>query len=272
MLTVTMLGRMMVSASDKLIKLDVGQSGRLLAGYLFHYQGRAHLRDKLADMFWPELHPEHAKAALNTAVWRVRKILTAASKTKTGGNLISLGSEIVLEPAEWLSIDTHEFSRLAVRAVGDARVGNVSADILEAAVERYSGSFMEGDDAEWIVAERERFHSLFVRSLCDLVRIYALADDFEAAIAAARKILAVDPFRESVVQWLALLLVLNSQRAQAIVHLDRWSTTLRKEIHIDPLLETSQLRESIASATVERDLPALRLRYFSNRSVERQRR
>jgi DNA-binding SARP family transcriptional activator len=270
MLSVTMLGRMMISAPDKLIRLDLGQNGRMLAGYLFHYQGRAHLREKLADMFWPELNAEQAKAALNTAVWRVRKILTAAAGEKPGGNLISLGSEIVLQPAEWLSVDTHEFSRLATRAAGDARAGKIAAETLEAAVDRYAGSFMEGDDAEWIVAERERLHSLYVRSLCDLVRVYALGEDFEAAIAAARKILVVDPFRETVVQWLALLLVLNGQRAQAITHLDRWCVALHNEIDIDPLLETHQLRESIVSGAVQRDIPVLRQRYFTNKAVERQ--
>ena len=39
---------------------------------------------------------------------------------------------------------------------------------------RYEGPFLDGEDAEWILEERERLHSLFIQSAMIMVRHPAL--------------------------------------------------------------------------------------------------
>jgi DNA-binding SARP family transcriptional activator len=135
--------------------------------------------------------------------------------------------------------------------------------VLEAAVESYAGPFLDGDDADWVLEERERLHSLFVRMASELVSSYGAAERYEEAIAAARRIIAADPFRESIFRKLAVLLVLNGQRAEALRHYDRWSALFRRDLGIDPMPQTFRLIEEIRSGRICEQLDAVKMQYFS---------
>src|SRR3712207_6566843 len=115
MLKVTLLGGTSFAIGNAVIKSDLGPAGRLLACYLFEFAGRAHRRERLADLFWGELEPEKARSAMNTAVWRIRKMLNL------GGNgnarhLITIGEDVVLEPSPTVYVDTHGLQGLSKRA------------------------------------------------------------------------------------------------------------------------------------------------------------
>ena len=264
MLTVKMLGGLKVSLNGHRVRIDLGVSGRLLAAYLFQFCERVHRRDRLARLFWADLDGEHSRAALNTALWRLRKLLALEQASNDGANLYSSGQEIVLESAPWLSVDTHQFDLAARNAL---RTGEVSKECLAAqyfedAADAYSGAFLDGEDMEWIIVEREKLHSTYVRCLTELVRRYAILEQYELAISAARRILAVDPFRESMQRRLIVLLTLNGQRVQAIVELRRWKAALRDEIGIDPMPETCALERAIASRDLSKEILSLKRKYF----------
>ena len=262
MLSVRMLGGLTFCEQGRRLGLDLGDNGRLLAAYLFEFPGRIHRRDRLATMFWDELEPERARTALNTALWRLRKLL-AATGDEEGASLYSAGQDVALEPAASIIVDTYCFdnaARTVLAAQGSICAARACA--LEEAVETYSGSFLEGNDSDWIIAERERLHTLFVRCLNELVKLHVTSGCYELAISAARRILAVDPFRESVQRSLALLLTLNGQRAQALLELRRWGRELRREMGIGPMAETHQLETSIISGIAPSDLTELKRSYF----------
>jgi DNA-binding SARP family transcriptional activator len=137
--------------------------------------------------------------------------------------------------------------------------------LIEVTAPRYSGPFLDGDEADWILQERERLHSLYVRGMKQLVRTYGRLGRFEDAIEAARKILAVDPFRESVHRELALLLVLNGQRAQALLHHERWCSAFKHELGIDPMPETTALIKDIRSGEIFGRIETITARYFESK-------
>src|SRR5262249_47367779 len=134
--------------------------------------------------------------------------------------------------------------------------------VLEGVIESYAGPFLDGEDADWVLEERERLHSLFVRAASELVRIYGAAERYDEAITAARRIIAADAFRESIFRRLVVLLVLNGQRADAIRHYERWSTSFRRELGIDPMPQTVRLAEEIRSGQIFERLDALKVQYF----------
>jgi DNA-binding SARP family transcriptional activator len=265
MLLVRMLGVLTVSLDGERLSEDLGPSGRQLCGFLFEFIGRVHRRERLADKFWGHLDPDRSRAAFNTALWRLRRLLARDPKSDGGQNLRSYGNEIVLEPAPWLAIDTHHFDG-AVKELLEPRAlanGTGRIDSLEAAVESYGGPFLEGEDADWILEERERLHSLYVRVVSELVRCHGAAERYEEAIVAARRIVAADPFRESMFRKLALLLVLNGQRADALRHFERWSTSFRRDLAIDPMPQTQRLMDEIRSGQIFDHLDAIKAQYFS---------
>jgi len=264
MLSVRMFGVFSISVDGERLAEDIGPAGRQLCGYLFEFMGRVHRRERLADQFWGHLDPDRARAALNTALWRLRKLLSRDPKSKGGQNLRSFGSEIVLEPACWLDVDTHCFDA-AIKDLFDPRGGPQICGrlaVLEAAIESYAGPFLDGEDADWILEERERLHSLYVRAASELVNIYGLAERYEEAIATARRIIAADPFRESTFRKLTILLVLNGQRGDALRQYERWSTMFRRELGIEPMPQTSRLADEIHSGRIFEHLDKLKMESF----------
>jgi DNA-binding SARP family transcriptional activator len=272
-LEVTMLGGLKFASDGCRPRLDLGASGRLLAAYLFEFPGRIHRRERLADLFWHDLDSDHARTALNTAIWRVRKLLALEPASRGGANFYSRGQEVVLEPASWLRVDTHRFDDAVRAALGkqDSTSSASDAKALEEAAENYSGFFLDGCESDWIIAERERLHSLYVRCLTELIKLDATEGRYELAILTARRILSVDPFREWIHRALAILLTLNGQRAQAIRDLRRLAKALTREIGIDPMPETSALERSIISGEIFNELPALRQSYFFSPAPKAQR-
>lgn len=257
MLTVNLLGTASFSVNGTVVKSDLGPAGRLLACYLFEFMGKVHRRERLADLFWQDIEPERGRSALNTAIWRIRKILDS------GGNgasrhLVTIGNEVILEASDRFSVDTHEMESACKRALGRTADTPVSAGVLDdvsGAVERYAGPFLDGYDDDWVLQERERLHCLFIRSTFELMRAAANQGHYERALDFGRRVLAVDPLRESVQQDVMLLLLLNGQRVEAIRSYQRLVQRLRNELDIDPMPETTRLNADIVSGAIFGRIP-----------------
>jgi AcrR family transcriptional regulator len=138
MLSMELLGALTIRVDDQRIGAEFGPAGRRLASYLAQYSGRPHRRERLVDLFWAGLEPNRARSAVSTALWRLRKVIAAEPRSKGG---CTLGNEIVLEPADWLTIDTHSFDasvKSALRRIAD-EAGEPSTTLLADAVGQYSG-------------------------------------------------------------------------------------------------------------------------------------
>jgi DNA-binding SARP family transcriptional activator len=267
MLTVSMLGRMSIAVGCQRVALDLGPSGRLMASYLFQFPGRVRRREYIAEMFWNDRSVAQARSAMNTALWRLRTVLASAPEQRgRDGGLFSRGEEIVFERPSWVAIDTHEFDA-AVREALDVQSGYEGAERalrLQRAAEHYVGCFLEGEDADWVIVERERLHSLYVRCLGELIQIFAAAGLYEPAIEAARRVLAADPFRETVMRSLCILLFLDGQRAKAINDLTRWQAALRTQVGVDAMPETLALRAALVSGSICYEIDTWRRNHFGN--------
>lgn len=252
MLNVTLLGGASFSIDGAVIKSDLGPAGRLLACYLFQFIGKAHRREQLADLFWSELDQEKARSALNTAMWRIRKLLDLAAKDGHR-SLVTVAGNILLEPSSFVEVDTHVLQNASKKATSRSKSPNLTEtdeSEVAAVIDAYGGPFMDGDDGDWVLQERERLHSLFVRSSLELMRAAARRGQHECAIEYGRRILAADPLREAVQRDLMLLLVANGQRANAIQAYHHLRSVLRSELRVDPMPDTDHLYHKIISGEI----------------------
>src|ERR1044072_2404672 len=110
---------------------------------------------------------------------------------------------------------------------------------------RYEGPFLDGEDAEWILEERERLHSYFIQSAMILIRHLALCCAYHYAVLLAVHALRFDPYREELVRHLLALLALDERRIDAIRYYDHWIGLIRKELGISPLPATRAIIEEI---------------------------
>jgi DNA-binding SARP family transcriptional activator len=247
MLSVGLLGVFRVSTVDSRTWSALGPAGRSLASFLFTYPGRAHRRERLADLFWPELDGERARRALNSAIWRLRKLLASHPEKGSDKSLQTIGSDTILEPARWFDIDAAALREAAMTALTqptaleDPQMLNRIATVLH----RYEGPFLDGDDGDWILEERERLHSLFVRTATLVVVRLGAADRYHDAVSLARRALRFDPYREELVRYLLTLLALDERRCEAIQYYQSWSKALRAELDIAPLPATRKVMDEI---------------------------
>src|ERR1700760_1877967 len=108
MLNITLLGTASFSVDGAVVKSDFGPAGRLLACYLFAFPGRVQRRERLADLFWRDIDPAKARSALNTAIWRIRKILDHG-RNGAARHLVTVGDDLILEPSGDFQADTYKF-------------------------------------------------------------------------------------------------------------------------------------------------------------------
>ena len=148
-----------------------------------------------------------------------------------------------------------------------ALVFETSCRDLEGALATYRGPFLEGEDFDWILEERERLCSLYVRAGCELVRLHGRRARYEDGVSIARSILSTDPFRELLHRDLLILLVLNGQHCDALRHHQRWSTLLRQELGVRPMPQTLQIVEDIRSGKIFERREVLRNDYFIRTNV-----
>lgn len=242
----------MFSVAGTVIRPEFGPAGRLLACYLLEFPGRVHRRERLADLFWADAEPAKARAALNTAIWRLRKALDQGADGASQ-RLVTVGEDVILEPTDAISVDTHRLEttcRSVLEACEQAPRNPDRLQHIAAALDDYRGPFLDGHDGEWILQERERLHCLFVRGMFALMRQAALEHRYEFALDLGRRILAVDVMRERIQQVVMLLLVLNGQRGEALRSYQRLAGLLRSELDIEPMPETKRLHDDILSGDI----------------------
>jgi DNA-binding SARP family transcriptional activator len=269
MLSVGLLGVFRIAGVDNRTWSDLGPGGRGLASFLFTYPARLHRRERLADLFWPTLHPEHARRALNCAVYRLRKLLAVGGETAGTDSLQTVGTELALQHARWLDIDVRALRDAAAFVLEEPPTWLEGENLrnVTKVLHRYEGPFLDGDDGDWILEERERLHSLFLRTTTRVVCRLGAVGAYHEAISLARRALYFDPYREELVRNLLTLLALDERRGEAIRYFEHWSGALKKELDISPLPSTLSVLDEIRALNSTDGFRVLRTHLLINRGA-----
>src|SRR4051794_37446179 len=154
---IQLLGELRLTfAGEEAPRAFTRKTGGLL-GYLACFLHRAHPRDVLIKLFWPEVDPEAGRASLRSALPLLRRLLVppAAGESSRPSTLLIADRQAVRLDAQWVSTDLEEFERdvqAAARAVSPAE----AVALWERAVSRYGGELLAGYYEPWVLAERGR--------------------------------------------------------------------------------------------------------------------
>jgi DNA-binding SARP family transcriptional activator len=191
-------------------------------------------RHQLAKMLWPYLDYHQARHRLRHCLMELRKEMRAEAVKTLITDLVDCRADV--------STDVADFARL--------EKSNNQHD-LELAANLYRGDML-GDlwiksepFREWLTLEQEMWR---VRAMKVLVRLSGIARDnadHPVAIAAARRLVQIDPLNEDNQRLLIVTLDTAGQHGEAKRQYRRCRKTLKEELGIDPDPETRDLAERL---------------------------
>ncbi len=234
MLEIRLLGQPDVRDDGASIKFAKRSTTLTLLAYVVLKRGQPVSREALAYLVFPEQDETTALAELRRYLYLANKALPALS---SGAWLIGDAETVRWNEAAGARVDVLEFERLASEAQTQVQ-----------AVELYGGDLLEDVYEDWVVAERERLRTRFLGVLNELVGRYQANRDFQAAIGAAKRILAADPWREDTLRTLVGLRYESGDTAGALAEYERFAKRLRDDLAVAPMAETVALRHAIVNS------------------------
>lgn len=248
-LEITLFGALRVQKADEpLSQFPRGKIKHLFA-YLLLNRHAVHPREQLAGLFWGEEDDHRARHCLNTALWRLNRIL-AQSGPRAPSYLRIDAQNIGFNTASdfWLDIEEFESRCTLAEQIGPDAPEKQAA-LYRQAVACYRGDLLVDCYEDWCLVERERFRCLYLRALRWLHGFYAARRAYDDALDCARRILAYDPLREDVHRDVIELYLTINCPADALRQYRICEGLLARELAVEPMPETRILLNRIIGAT-----------------------
>jgi tetratricopeptide (TPR) repeat protein len=214
---ITVLGTFTASTDGALVPLGV-DAGRAVAYLALHR--RPQRRADLAADLYPGAPGVTALRLLDEALPAPLHAGLLRDDPATG--------TLALHPA--VEVDLDEAMAL-VRALtgGAARPDTVPAD-LTTATALLTADLLPGDDAPWLVVERERFRQIRLNAIEELSGALSAAGRHDDAVALAQEAVRTSPSRESARRALIEAHLAQGDLAEAVAQYDEYQELLRSSV------------------------------------------
>lgn len=256
LLQVALIGGVRVTHNNWLTEITTTREIQALLAYLLLQRHRVHSREVLASLFWGEYSQKRARGSLNTALWKLKKALEpegvpAGTYLKNGHS-----SEVGFnrESQYWLDIEVFEREVDYILSYPFQRVEETQIIQLENILGLYKGELLEGFYEDWALRERERLHTLYLKSLIYLLQYYGFRRVYEKAIAYGQQILGLDPLQEEIHREIMRLYLESGQRTRALRQYEICRSALNAEFGISPMEDSLALYNQIVTEVDRNDL------------------
>ena len=245
-LAVQCLGPFSVRHGDRMLGPWPNRRAKALFKYLVVHREHPVMKEDLIEVFWPDADISAARNNLNVAVHSLRRFLRDAHGEAS--HVVFRHGCYAIDPRLHLWVDAEEFERLAAAGEEHERRGRLPEAVrdLHAAEVLYQGSLFDDDPyEEWILPRRRALQDRYVGVLDGLGELYKAADDERACIDVARKMLAVEPFREAAHRELMRCYARQGQHHLALRQYLDCTQVLDEALHTRPEAQTVALHEQI---------------------------
>ncbi len=251
LLTIRLLGPVGVEVAAAPLAVDTRKAVALLAHLAVARRPAG--RETLAALLWPESDDSAARGALR----RTLSVLNAA----LGGAGLSIDRSTVALRETGVDVDLWRFRELLARARAHGHDADHACPhclaALDAAAALDRGEFMAGFSLrdseafdEWLLAEREAYRRELAGVLERLARGRAAVADWDGALDASRRWLALDPLHEPAHQLQMLVLARSGEPGAAVGQYRECVRILDRELGVTPLRETTELYEEIRAGRI----------------------
>ena len=229
------LGRFAVILRDKplFIGSQVQTKPLELLRKLIALGGRGVAVDKLAQELRPNTTEKAAKHALETTLYRLRKLL--------GDRCVEMKSGCLTIDADYCWVDIWSVEQLFDTA--EQRTSPVIQ--MKELFELYQGPFLESDDAPYVLIQRERLHSKFLRAVGQIGGALLSSGEHERAIECYQRGIEADPMAEELYRCLMRCFYELGRSAEAMAVYWRCQKTLTCILGVEPSIQTEMLYQEI---------------------------
>jgi DNA-binding SARP family transcriptional activator/TolB-like protein/Flp pilus assembly protein TadD len=213
---------------------------RALLAYLALQPSYSESRERLATLVWGDCTDGQARKRFRQSLLRLRREFADAGADPLVGDRDTLA----LNPA-MVAVDAREFLVLSKAAT--------EAD-LQRAVDLYQGDLLDGASldvepfAEWLHQERSRFREIAAQVFERGARAQDQRGNFEGAIAAAERLVALDASNEAAQRQLIDLLARHCGRTAALMRAEAAAQFVKDEFGCELEPETQALIAKLRSA------------------------
>ena len=246
-LSIRLLGFPQVSRDREPVSDLRSDKALALLAYLAVESDRAHRREKLAGMLWPDYVERSARANLRRALADLRQAI--GDREVTPPHLHATRKTIQFNIAGDAWVDAIAFSTLLEAALSSP---GQNMQQLEDAVDLYEGPFLDGfsladspEFEEWMVLTREQYSRKAMEALQRLSSEFEEQGQYERALDFAWRQLELDPWRESAHRQVMHLLALDGQRDTALAQYETCRRLLEAELGAQPSARTRQLYQQL---------------------------
>lgn len=236
--------------------------GKMLAllAYLAVEHSRSHGRERLAELFWPELAPDAARTNLRQTLYHLRRLLQ-----DDGQLLLTERESVRLAPEAGLWLDLRALLAVSPCAHSDAcQDCGARLEQMEYAASLYDDAFLSGlllDDAPafdaWRDEWRSTLHQHMLTLLARLRDCHEQRGALEPAITYATRYTVLEPWDEAGQRERLRLLAAAGRHSDALHHYGQLCRLLQTELGVEPESATEALAARIRAAHTL-NAPALR--------------
>jgi predicted ATPase/DNA-binding SARP family transcriptional activator len=250
------LGPFSVKLAGKPVTGFESDKVRALLAYLAVEAGRAHSRDALCALIWPDQPDDTTRQNLRHVLYKLRQALSDTERDGLPAFLLVTPQTVQLNPDAdtWLDVTAFSERVLSCRSHRHRSVRGCPACIgrLREAAALYRGDFLEGFSVgesepfeEWLLIVQEGLHRQALEAFAHLAEYYQARGEYELALDYARRQIGLEPWREEAHRQVMRLLALTGQRAAALAQYDTCRHALATQLGIEPETETRALYELI---------------------------
>lgn len=226
---------------------------RALLAYLAEEPSILQTREKIAEFFWPNRPENYARMNLRQALAGLRKSLGADD---TASQFFEITDETIEFNHKHVWLDTRTFANLqqAIKQHPHHELHNCQSCMqkLEESITIYRGDFLSDlvlseltSFQEWVILQRERHFRNYLEVLKALSKAYYYQLNWDKAYKYAYQYVEMAPMEEGAHRLLMRLLTLNGRRTAALQQYQMCKSIIKRELGIDPSLETQQLYQKI---------------------------
>ena len=208
---------------------------------LLHPEGLR--KEEIIEKLWGEdLSQSKGNSNFHSTVYRVRKAIYQECLPHENG-VYRLALDISY------TYDVGEFQELLAEARANPQR---RVECYRKAIDLYKGDYIADSYEDWCVEMRDQLRSEYIRILLEMSTHYAQTGTYEESIALAKKALACDSYREETYRQIMQSYALAGNRPAAIKCYQECSQTFKKELGVEPTLETISLYQQILNGLWDR--------------------